>query len=81
MNGGSLAVSELYVLNSNSNFTTVPVPTYTGHTFGGWYTDSTLTTQLTNTSGTLKSNISGFTATSATQWNLSGEVTIYAKWS
>ena len=42
----------------------VPTPTRTGYTFGGWYTNSSLTTSFSKT----------------TYWTRTSDLTLYAKW-
>jgi len=52
-------------------------PTRQGYTFGGWYLDSTFTTQVPI--GTVGSN-EGDIPTCATPYQVNGDITLYAKW-
>ena len=62
-NGGSSISSLTNKTSIPSNINTAYVPTKSGYTFAGWYTDSGLTTAVTPGA------------------SLSGNITLYAKWS
>lgn len=63
-NGGTVGTSS-FITYQNRTYPELPTPTYTGHTFNGWYTDKTGGTQVTNSTIV--------TTTSSTQ-------TLYARW-
>ena len=65
LNANDGSVSPARVITIQGNSFTLPTPTRTGYTFGGWYTDADLTSAVTLTSGKYKPN---------------GNVTLYAKW-
>jgi len=64
-NANSGSVSPASVITMDGNSFALPTPTRPGYTFGGWYTDSGLTTAVTLTSGNYKPTASA---------------TLYAKW-
>lgn len=63
-NGGSVSTSSLTVYKGKT-YGSLPTPTWTGHTFNGWYTSSEGGTKITNTTEVTTSN--------STQ-------TLYAQW-
>ena len=65
-NGGSESATATY----DAAMPAITVPTRTGYTFGGYYTE-------TNGGGTQYYNADG---TSAKNWNLTAATTLYAKW-
>ena len=62
-NGGSCGTSSKSV-TYNSTYGTLPTPTRSGYTFGGWYTSQTGGTRIT----------------SSTKYTTAGNTTLYARW-
>lgn len=62
-NGGSVSTTSTTVTNG-STYGELPIPTYTGHTFDGWYTEQSGGTKIESTSTV----------------NLTGNTTLYAHW-
>lgn len=63
-NGGSVSTSSIEVYQ-NKTYPELPIPTYVGHTFNGWYTEKTNGTQI---------------ASSTTVTTSSSTQTLYAQW-
>ncbi len=71
-NGGSVVTSQ--TVNCGGTITTPTVPTKTGYSFGGWYSDSGLTTEWNFTTGTVTSDMALYAKWTATNsYNVSFE--------
>lgn len=81
--GGSGSVTTTYDRSYNMT-SNVTVPTKTGYTFQGYYTNSDGTgTQIIDANGAWKKDITGYTGTddsSNPKWIRDEEVTLHAKW-